>query len=49
MSQKTEQHSTALHTTSQTPFDRFKEVASVIFQTPKSSIPKSSKKPKQKK
>ena len=39
----------AFKSKTETPFDRFKAIASAVFQTPKSSLPKVSKKSKRKK
>lgn len=49
MSQKTVQDFTIQSPKTQTPFDRFKEALAVVASVPKSSLPKTKKKPAQKK
>lgn len=44
MSSKPAEKPTTQFEKAQTPFDRFKEFASVVFQAPKPSLPKVSKK-----
>jgi hypothetical protein len=49
MSQKMDPHSTTRLTKTQTPFDRFKAALAVVASVPKSSLPKTSKKSRNKK